>query len=534
MIISLDKYKVTSSGIEVEGDIAISENGIYDVKTYATASVDVKTEASENYSNFNGNVDVAGLQAIGWDDESIGYYNDNNLHYNWQDEEYLLTDDDKNVNITDKTTLAENKWIKYCPLFNTSEYTTLESLFKDYNSLVGVPLFDTSNVTNMSRMFHNCSKLECVPLFDTSNTVDMSYMFAASESIKKLPVFDTSKVTNMFSFLNGCELLTNVPLFDTSSVTDASNMFRSCKKLKTIPKFNFSNVTKMDNIFDSCTQLETVPVLDTKNVTSFEDVFYKCENLKTINGIDLTSCEDFDSYDCFGYSEITTLENFYLNGSINCTSVKLNMLPKLNINSIISILQAACRTTNNNAKTMIFKNLIFSFNTNTDDNYNIVNDLISEATSKGWTISGLSIIDTSAYNPENAIPVTLAEFADAEPNTTQWYDITVKILSAPRLESGCWIVTDDSYTNGDYPSIGGHKGVYMHGVTMGDLLFDFDKWSYNTFPGDGKTVVIRTLKHYTDTELSLNNGGYSNVTIPAGSSFGGKYNSPCAIMIKKL
>ena len=324
-----------------------------------------------------------------------------------------------------------------------------------------------------------------------------------------------------------------VPLFDTSSVTNAENMFRSCKKLKTIPKFNFSNVTKLDYIFCDCTMLETIPVLDTKNVTSFYWAFYNCKSLKNINGIDLTSCSRFVGNEVFGYSQITTLENFYLNGSINCSSVNLDRLPKLNFDSVISILQAACRTTNSNAKTMIFKDLIFSFNANTDDNYNIANDLISEAASKGWEITGLNIIDSSAYNPENAIPVTLAEFVEAEPNTGQWYDITVKILSAPTLETGCWIVTDDSYNNGDYPSVNSYKGIYMHGVTKGDLLFSFDEWSRSDYPGDGKTVVIRTLKHYTDTEITLS-GGFSNITIPAGSSFGGKYNSPCAILIQRL
>ena len=92
-----------------EGNIDITANGIYDVANYATASVNV--QPSDNYSYFDGVVDVEGLKAIGWDDASIGMYRDNNLHYSWQNSDYIVSEENKALNsvIVDKNSISSNK-----------------------------------------------------------------------------------------------------------------------------------------------------------------------------------------------------------------------------------------------------------------------------------------------------------------------------------------------------------------------------------------------------------------------------------------
>ena len=147
MIISLDKYKATGGGTKVEGDIAISENGIYDVTTYATASVNV--QPSDNYSYFDGVVDVEGLRAIGWNDESIGMYRDNSPHYSWQNDDYIVSEENKELyGVIDIYSIKNNKNnpnFKFCPFF-------------------------ISNLSIMSYMFNGCSSLTSIPQLYTGPT----------------------------------------------------------------------------------------------------------------------------------------------------------------------------------------------------------------------------------------------------------------------------------------------------------------------------------------------------------------------------
>ena len=92
-----------------EGNVDINANGIYDVANYATASVNV--QPSDNYSYFDGVVDVEGLRAIGWDDASIGMFRDNDRHYAWQNSDYIVSEENKALNgvIVDKTSIQNNK-----------------------------------------------------------------------------------------------------------------------------------------------------------------------------------------------------------------------------------------------------------------------------------------------------------------------------------------------------------------------------------------------------------------------------------------
>ena len=162
MIISLDKYKATGGGTKVEGDIAISENGIYDVTTYATASVNV--QPSDNYSYFDGGVDVEGLRAIGWDDESIGMFRDNNQHYSWQNSDYIVSEENKALyGVIDSATKIYNYRqdpnFVFCPVFQIGKTTSLS--FQDCTNLRGIPKIDTNS---SEYGLSNLSFLSCLSL----------------------------------------------------------------------------------------------------------------------------------------------------------------------------------------------------------------------------------------------------------------------------------------------------------------------------------------------------------------------------------
>jgi surface protein len=356
MIISLNKFKATG-GTKVEGNFDITENGVYDVSSFATITINTDASQGVDYSYLTGGVDVEGLKAIGWNDESIRYFRDNLNIYSWQAPEFMVSEENKALcdilkdyysiqSFKDNPNLiycpmTENLYIKseafsylkkliaiplfdtkdcknlyrlffHCeslksiPPLNTSNVTDMHSIFEDCHSLQNIPMLDTSNVTNMSYMFYACKSLLSIPLLDTSNVTNMESMFSNCESLKSIPPLNTSNTTNMSSMFNWCDALTTIPPIDTSNVTNMQNMFANCKSLKSIPPLNTSNVTRIIGMFSNCEALTTIPPIDTSNATDMSSMFYYCKSLKSIPTLNTSNATDM--YHMFNYcSELTTI-----------------------------------------------------------------------------------------------------------------------------------------------------------------------------------------------------------------------------------
>ena len=360
------------------GNVDITANGIYNVANYATASVNV--QPSSNYSHFDGVIDVEGLRAIGWDDASIGMFRDNDRHYAWKNSDYIVSEENKALYgvIVDKTSIGNNKNnpnFKFCPLFDTSNVTDMNSMFYQCSSLTSIPALDTVNVTDTSYMFSGCISLTSIPALDTSKVTDMSGMFQNCMPLTSIPALDTSKVTYMGGMFGGCRSLTSIPLLDTSKVTDMNGMFESCSSLTSIPLLDTSNVTNMYNMFYECSSLTSIPALDTSNVTSMSYIFDGCSSLTSIALLDTTNVTNMNNL--FGWNTMNKLT--YLGGfknlSASVTSSFLDQCPNLTVESLMNVI--------NNLATVSGKTLKFG-STNLNK---LTAEQIAIATNKGWTLT---------------------------------------------------------------------------------------------------------------------------------------------------
>ena len=258
------------------GNIDINANGSYDVTNYATANVNVQVSA-KNYSYFDGVIDTEGLRAIGWDDESIGMYRDNDRHYALQNSDYIVSEENKALHgvIVDKTSIQNNKDnlnFKYCPFFDTNNVTNMDSMFSDCSSLTSIPLLNTSKVTRMDYMFSYCRSLTTIPALDTSNVTNINSMFYWCRSLTTIPALDTSNVTNMDSIFYGCISLYSIPLIDTSNVTTMFGVVYGCSSLTYLGGFKNLHISVNSNFLDQCPNLTVESLMNVIN------------NLATVSG----------------------------------------------------------------------------------------------------------------------------------------------------------------------------------------------------------------------------------------------------------
>ena len=355
-----------SEGITPAGTIAINLNGTYDVTNYASAEVNVGDTPDYRYAK--GTVDRAGLKAIGWTDEDILTYEQNApSHYSWQNDQYKVSEENKALYLLDDpnpSSYKDNPNITFVPKKNMESYFAHSFAFKDMKYIKGIPSLDLSSATNVSNLFAYCSSLTAIPPIDISSATDVSSLFAYCSSLTAIPPIDTSKVTNADWLFGQCSSLTTIPPIDLSSATSVKYLFSDCSQLKTVPPLNTFNVNNnMTNMFSGCKSLTTVEGIDFSGLTS---------NLENLFGY---------------YSEFPKLTRFIVNGKINVSisdSYSIAALTAIDYDSVKSILAAADRTDNTSTKELAFNR------TMTDQNGELA-ALVSSCTSKGWTITGLTL-----------------------------------------------------------------------------------------------------------------------------------------------
>ena len=345
--------------------LALMTNGKY------AGNVFINVHTTSNI--YDGSFDEDGLRAIGWTDEDIAYFEEVNPHFAWQNDQYIVSEENKALYLLDDpnpSSYKDNPNITFVPKKNMESYFSKVGAFEYMRYIKGIPFYDNNNVKSYKWMFDGCKNLTAIPLLNTSI------------------------VTNMIGMFDHCSLLTTIPQINTSNATDVATMFRD-SGIKTIPQLDFSNATNVSSLFDSCTSLTMVPQINFSKVTNGKNVknlFAGCTSLITVKGIDfsgLRSSSDVPSItNLFGTStDMPKLTRFIINGKLNIgisDNYSLKALTKIDYDSVKSILEAANRTDNTHAKTLAFNR------TMTDQNGELA-ALVSSCTSKGWRITGLTI-----------------------------------------------------------------------------------------------------------------------------------------------
>lgn len=95
---------------------------------------------------------------------------------------------------------------------NWNNVSDLSYKFQDNSDLIIFPLVDTSNATSMLSMFYNCTSITSIPLLDTSKVEQMRFMFNGATSLKTIPQFNTSSLTRISSAFTGVNKLTDESL----------------------------------------------------------------------------------------------------------------------------------------------------------------------------------------------------------------------------------------------------------------------------------------------------------------------------------
>ena len=225
-------------------------------------------------SIYTGHADAEGLKAIGWTDDDIAYYQKYGVNWNEENDEYHKVPEDNKALygvLTIENISSYSNILVYLPKIDTSEVTSLNSVFSKCYSLVGIPMLDTSNVTDMRYAFQACYSLGCIPPIDTSKVNNMGVAFQNCYSLVFLPhTFATSKVTNMTSLFNNCYSLVSLPsAFDTSNAGPMSSAFNGCYALTNIPPMNLAKATNTSNTFNGCYSLRSVNISNCGTNLSF-------------------------------------------------------------------------------------------------------------------------------------------------------------------------------------------------------------------------------------------------------------------------
>ena len=198
---------------------------------------------------------------------TLEYTDRNSTHHS----ETILSEEELKTRIQEIKTFQEGQTVymnlKTCKIIsNGLKIKDCTELFRDCQALTSVDLsdFDTSETTTMESMFYACNSLQEINLngINTSKVKNMKYMFGNCYAISQLnlSMLDTSQVTDMSNMFYECMGIEKIDMSKciTTNLTNTKMMFyifadeggfRGKINEIDISSMDFSKVTQYDNMF---------------------------------------------------------------------------------------------------------------------------------------------------------------------------------------------------------------------------------------------------------------------------------------------
>ena len=256
----ISQVEVNVSTPQPTGTINISQNGTYDVSSYANADVDVAGEPTLQSKSVT--IAENGTQTITPDTGYDGL------------DEVEITTNVPQLDTSDATATAGD--IK----LNKTAYVDGVKVTGTYDTSSTPPKIVNGMRLNNSRSIPSN--------LDISQITDMSFMFNNS-AFSNFPVLDTSHITDMRYTWRYCYSLTEISLLDLSSCVYFSSAFEYCDRLVTIRFTDATNsIEDMGSTFSGCTSLSN---------DSLNNIMQMCINAtnynrtKTLKYIGLTQAQ---------------------------------------------------------------------------------------------------------------------------------------------------------------------------------------------------------------------------------------------------
>lgn len=278
--------------------------------------------------------------------------------------------------------------------------TSLYQAFYSCNSLKNIPWPDTSSVTDMGYMFGN-AKISDSSIFtglDTSGATNMSYMFYNCW-MREFPTLDYSSATNLNSIFREVRYATGDCTINAPNCTDLSNAVSYGNFVESI-HINAPKCTLLNSAFSYCSGATVIDISSatTAKVTNFNSCFNGCSKITSLNAMNTSNVNVTNGYNnmfnnctsltTLGTEQVTDANGNTVNSWIFNYSVDLGYSP-LNLASIKHVMEnlksGVSSQTFKLSKTS--KQYLEAEPATDGTSANLYEQLVAEATTKGWTVS---------------------------------------------------------------------------------------------------------------------------------------------------